>query len=283
MKYLQLITVPLMLAAGAHAETQIAFGPVRAQPGESVRLVSTSECSDGTVETTKDFKTSHGTIRFLRERDMSWTFREPTEDKSLRGMVSIANISTNSSVKMNGKEEKTEDRSPLCGKMFAITKSPAGEWKFELDGSIPQVRIHNEIDELTTYLKRRWYPERVVKLGDSWEFDPSWIRMIVEKDLKKAQMIGTMKLRQVRRTPKADIAVIDVSVRGTGGDFHPDGSETKAQLELSGQVMVNLKTMLDERLELKGDIVTSTGTVTETKKVTFPVNLVVTKSFVKGF
>jgi hypothetical protein len=279
----RLIFLTLLVAATATAATEIAFGPVRAQPGESVRLVSHSESKGGTVEITKDGRTSMGTILIVRDRDLAWTFRAPEGDGTRRGMVSVANISTSASVSVDGQEEKSEDSSPLNGRMFAMTKSPTGDWKFELDGSISRRRIQTEIDELTVYLKRQWYPERTVKVGDSWEFDPAWIRMIIEKDLPKAQTIGTMKLRQVRRNAQKDIAVIDVSVRGTGGDFRPDGSETKVQLELTGQIMVDLKTMLDESLELKGTIVTSTGKLTDSKKVTLPVNLVVTKSFVKSF
>jgi hypothetical protein len=279
----RLLFPALLVCASAHAATEIAFGPVRAQPGESIRLVSSSESKGGTVEITKDLRTSKGTIRIVRDRDLSWTFRVPEADGTRRGMVSVARISSSASVSVDGKEEKSEDSSPLNGKMFAMNKPPAGDWKFDLDGSIPLHRIQKEIDELTVYLKRQWYPERVVKVGDSWEFDPAWIRMIIEKDLPKAQTIGTMKLRQVRRTAQKDIAVIDVSVRGTGGDFRPDGTESKVQLELTGQVMVNLKTMLDEELKLEGVIITSTGKPSDSKKVTLPVNLVVTKSFVKGF
>jgi hypothetical protein len=72
-------------------------------------------------------------------------------------------------------------------------------------------------------------------------------------------------------------------VRGTGGDYRADGTESKVQLELTGQVLVDLKTMLDEELELEGIIVTSTGKPGDMKKVTLPLSLVVTKSFVKGF
>jgi hypothetical protein len=279
----RLLFPTLLVCATAHAATEIAFGPVRAQPGESIRLVSNSETKGGTAEITKDGQTSKGTIRIVRDRDMSWTFRTPEADGTLRGMVSIAKITTSSSVNIDGKEDKIEDTSPLNGKMFAMNKTPAGEWKFDLDGSIPRTRIKNEIDELTVYLKRQWYPARTVKVGDSWEFDPAWIRMIIEKDLHHAQTIGTMTIRQVRRTAQKDTAVIDVSVRSTGGEFSADGSEAKVQLDLSGQVLVNLKTMLDERLELKGVIVTSTGKLSNSKKVTLPINLVVTKSFVKGF
>ena len=263
------------------AATEVAFGPVRAQPGESVRMVSDSQCPDGVVELTHDGQTVRGSISISRERDLTWTFRTPEQDGTRRGMVNVTKIRTQASVNVGGKEEKTDDSSPLVGKMFAMTKPPGGEWKFELDGSVPMQRIQEEIDELSVYLKRQWYPEHVVKVGDSWEFDPAWVRMVIEKDLKNAKTIGTMKLRQVRHTADKQLAVIDVSVRGTGGDFQSDGSESKAQVELTGQVMVDLKTMLDERLELKGTVITSTGSLTNSKKVTLPVQLVVTKSFVK--
>ncbi|MDP3850819.1 MAG: hypothetical protein Q8Q59_09965 [Luteolibacter sp.] len=284
MKSAPLSALSLFLASALAASgAGTAFGPVRAQPGESVRMTSVSESKDGTLEVVQDGRTRKGPIRIYRERDLSWTFRAPATDGTLRGMVSISKIATFSSFTLDGKEEKSEDGSPLCGKMFAMSKAPAGDWKFELDGSIPLRRVEKEIDELTIYLKRQWYPDRVVNVGDSWEFDPAWIRMIVEKDLHKAQTIGTMKLRQIRRTARKQVAVIDISVRSTGGDFRADGSEARAQVELSGQVVVDLSTMLDESLELNGTIVTSSGTLNDSKKVTLPVHLKVNKSFVKGF
>lgn len=280
----QLIVSVLLIILASHiavAADGIAFGPVRAQPGECVRLVSRSECREGLIEITKDGKTRRETMRFNRERELSWTFREPAADGSVRGMVEVGRMDTYTTT-AGGREEKTEDRSPLNGSMFAMSRTPKGDWTFELDGTIPRQRIRNEIDELTVYLKRRWYPERVVGIGDSWEFDPAWIRMILQKDLEKAKLIGTMKLRQIRHTAKKDIAVIDISVRGSGGDFQADGTEQRAKIELKGQVMVDLKTMLDESLELEGVLETRSGNVSELKKATLPIRLVVNKSFAKG-
>jgi hypothetical protein len=283
MKCASFSVLSLVLASGLVTAAGITFGPVKAQPGQSIRLVSSSTSEGGSIEVTKGGRTSRGTIRINRDRDLSWTFRDPAADGTRRGMVSVAKISTLSSVVLDGREEKSQDASPLNGKMFAMSKSPSGDWKFELDGSVPRYRIQKEIDELTVYLKRQWYPERMVKVGDSWEFDPAWVRMIVEKDLHKAQTIGTMKLSQVRHSAQQDIAVIDVAIRSTGGDFRADGSETNVQIELTGQVMVNLRTMLDESLTLKGVIVSSSGKIGDSKKVTLPVQLVVTKSFVREF
>ena len=104
--------------------------------------------------------------------------------------------------------------------------------------------------------------------------------MIIEKDLAKAQTIGTMRLRQIRRGEKRQIAIIDVTVRSTGADFQADGSEASAAIELTGQITVNLDTMLDESLELKGTLTSNSSKPGESTKLKLPISLVVTKSFV---
>jgi len=162
-----------------------------------------------------------------------------------------------------------------------MSKTPTGDWKFELDGSVPLTRVKTEIEELTVYLKRDWYPAKAVELGEAWEFDPAWVKMILEKDLAKAKTIGTMRLRQIRRAAGRQLAVIDISIRGTGGDFQSDGTEATATVDLSGQVTVNLDIMLDESLELTGTVTTGTDRVIEATKVTLPIKLVVTKSFIR--
>lgn len=270
-----------MLALFGTASAGIVFGPVRGQPGESIRLVTHSETPGGSIQRTIAGKASSGTINIVRDRELIWTFRQAAPDGTLRGMVRVPNIRTSSRIVIDGKEESGTDESPLTGKMFAMSKAPQGDWKFELDGSLPLTRIQSEIDELKVYLKRDWYPGREVNVGDSWEFDPAWVKMVIEKDLSKAQTIGTMRLRQVRRAERRQIAVIDVTIRSTGAEYRPDGSESAASIELVGQVTVNLETMLDELLELKGTVTSGSSKPGETTRVKLPVSLVVSKSFVR--
>jgi hypothetical protein len=187
----------------ALAAEGIAFGPVRAQPGERVRLTSRSECREGVIDLTRDGKSIREVMRFYRERELSWTFREPAADGSLRGMVEVGKMDTYTTTAAGGREEK-------------------------------------------------------------------------------AQLIGTMKLRQIRHTAKKNVAVIDVSVRGSGGDFQADGTEQHAKIELKGQVMADLKTMLDESLELEGVLETRSGKLSASKKATLPMRLVVNKTFARG-
>ncbi len=266
----------------SHSATAVTFGPVRAQPGQSVRLVTHSETPGGTIQQNTAGKNTSGTLQITRDRELFWTFREPAADGSRRGMVRVGSIVTETRTRIDGKDEKATDESPLSGKMFAMTRSPKGDWKFDLDGSIPLTRIRQEIEELTVYLKRDWYPAREVKVGDSWEFDPAWVKMIIGKDLKNAQTIGTMRLRQVRSGLTGRYALLDVSVRSTGADYKADGSEVSATVELTGEVTVDLDTMLDEKLELKGMVTTRSRKPGESTTVNLPIRLKATKSFVRG-
>jgi len=281
MKSRQLLTPALLsIVMVATASGGITFGPVRAQPGESVHLLTHTEAPGGTLQKTTNGKSNSGTITMSRDRDLVWTFRAPAADGTRRGMVRVNNLSTSTVTMMHGgKAEKTNDISPLNGKMFAMSKTPRGEWKFELDGSVPYSRIQTEIDELVIYLKRNWYPDREVNVGDSWEFDPAWVKMIIRKDLTNAQTIGTMKLRQVRTSANRRIAVIDITIHSTGADFQSDGSEAQASIELTGQTVVNLETMLDESLELKGTLTTSSNKDGQSTKVKLPLKVVANKSF----
>ena len=278
----RLLALAAVITFTPAARADIRFGPVLAGAGQSVRLVSHTTTIGGTVQCVKDGRVSNGKIQYARDRDLTWTFRNPASDGSLRGMVTVAKITTTSTTTIDGQNEKSDESSPLNGKMFSMSKAVKGDWKFELDGSVPRRQIDSEISELTLYLKRQWYPQRSVKPGESWEFDPAWIRMLIERNLQDAQTIGTMNLRQVRHNEKGSWAVITVSVRSTGGDFRADGSESSAQIELSGEVLVNLKTMLDESLELKGTVISRTGKPGETKTVTMPVHLEVTKTLVNN-
>lgn len=263
------------------ARAGITIGPVRGKPGESVRLVTHSETTGGTIEKTVSGKTSRGTIEIVRDRELIWTFREPATDGTLRGMVRVPKTTTATKIVLDRKADSLNQVSPLTGKMFSMTKPPKGDWSFELDGTVPLSQIQAEIEEMKNYLKRDWYPARELKLGDTWEFDPAWIKMIIERDLDKAKTIGTMSLRQIRNSATNQSAVIDIAIHSSGGDFRKDGSEVTATVELSGQVVINLGTMLDESLTLKGTITSTTDRVSEISKLTLPISLVVTKSFVR--
>jgi len=84
-----------VLSTAANASpTEVVFGPFRGQPGQNLRLVSHSESKDGSLKVTRDGVTQTGSIQFVRERDLTWTFRAPEEDGTSRGMVTVAMMNT---------------------------------------------------------------------------------------------------------------------------------------------------------------------------------------------
>ena len=267
----------LLTPAGAG----IVFGPLHGKPGESVRLVTHSQTHGGTIEKTVSGKTSRGSLEIIRDRELIWTFREPAADGTRRSMVRVPKMTTTTKTVIRGKENKTNEASALTGKMFAMSKTAKGDWTFQLDGSVPLSQTQADIEEMQVYLKRDWFPSRELKLGDSWEFDPAWVKTIIERDLDKAQTIGTMSLRQIRNSADHPMAVVDIAIHCAGGDLRNDGSEVAAAVELTGQIVVNLETMLDESLTLKGTISIATDRVSESSKVVLPISLVATKSFVR--
>ena len=100
------------LAAG------ITFKPLRAQAGESIRLVTHSETDGGTIQQSFSGKVQNGSISVTRDRELIWTFRNPSPDGTRRGMVRVPGISTTTETVINGKEDKKTDTSPLSGKML---------------------------------------------------------------------------------------------------------------------------------------------------------------------
>ena len=280
-KYWMACMVPLLGAWSAVSADEISFGVLRAQPGQKIHLESRVVAAGGTIEREVEGGVEKGEIGFTRTRDLTWTFRAPAADGTRRGMVNIKSMNTETTVRMAGRDERIEDPSPLNGRMISMSKSPAGDWVFELDGSLKTLRIEREVEELTRYLKRKWYPEHPVKMGDSWEFDPVWLKATIEKDLQSAQTIGTMRLRQIRHSAEGRTALISISVESTGGDFRADGTEASAHLALKGEVSVDLETMLEKQLTLSGTIATRSGTVGRFVTTRVPIELTITKKFVR--
>lgn len=271
-----------LVAIGGVSAAPITFGPVKAQPGESIRLVASSNAISGTITRWIGAKPKTGQIDISRDRELHWTFREPEADGTRRGLVKAVRLSSSETLKFGDQEEKSEHVSTLTGKLFTMTKPPTGEWEFKLDGGTLGVDGHKDIDELKSYLKREWFPDHPVKTGDSWEFDPAWIKSVIERDLGDALTIGTMTLSEVRKSATRSTATIGITIRSNGEGFQADGALSEASVDLKGKMVVNLETMLDESLELEGTVTKTTRETKDTTKVSLPVRIVVTKDLFKA-
>ena len=279
--YLTAFYFAIITVSGVSANP-ITFAPVKVQPGESIRLVASSNAANGTITKWIGAEPRSGQIDMSRDKELHWTFRAPEADGTRRGMVKAVRLSSSETLKIGGQEEKSEYVSTLTGKLFTMTKPPVGEWEFKLDGAALGVDGRKDINELKSYLKRQWFPDHPVKTGDSWEFDPAWIKSVIERDLGDALTIGTMTLSEVRKSTTRSTATIGITIRSSGEGFQKDGSLSEASVDLKGKMVVNLETMLDESLELEGTVTKTTRETKDTTKVTLPVRIVVTKSLFKA-
>ncbi len=125
-------------------------------------------------------------------------------------------------------------------------------------------------------------PDHEVQVGQSWEFDPRWIKLVVQRDLRDALAVGTMTLREIRRTRVAQTAVLDVAVRSSGTTTTAAYRETSATVDLKGRAVVNLLTMLDESLEIGGVVHSETSDGSRRTIVNLPLQLTVTKKLEPG-
>lgn len=247
------LTAAAILATGS-ATAGVTFGPPRLEPGQTVRLVVQSDVKKGRVESSSPTGNSGGTIKILRERDIVFTVQRPAADGARRAMLRVPRFESTTTINLGGAPDTTTERSPLVGMQLAAVQDADGKWTFTGNGQTIDHQAKAELEELTAYQSRDWFPDRELQIGDSWEFDPAWLRLVVQRDLRNAQMIGTMKLRQVRRTRASQTAIVDISVESSGAKTDAVGRSTGATVSLQGEARINLQTMLDEAVELTGTI-----------------------------
>ena len=78
------------------------------------------------------------------------------------------------------------------------------------------------------------------------------------------------------------MAIINISVRSTEAKLHSGASSGQGTVDLSGQVTINLDTILNDSLELNGTVTNSARKGGETTHMTLSSRLLATKSFVRG-
>lgn len=278
---LSLLSSLTLAFAAPVSSTEYTFGKVIAKPGEKIHMVSHMESAETSVEKQLNGLLSSGSITSSRDIDLTWTFRQPDENGTRRAMVKIQNFSQSTTASFAGKNQTDTSPSPLCDKLLEVSKPTNREWKFSLDNSLPYYRVEHELDVLTLYLKRSWYPDYPVKLGDSWEFDPILIQALITKDFKNAKTLGTMRLRQIKHTETATYATIDITINASGANFSSDGTAKDSAIQLSGSMTLNLSTMLEESIEIKGSIHSKISTGIDQFDTKLPVTLKVTKAFVR--
>lgn len=271
-----------VLALSAAAPAGVQFGPPILQPGERIRLIARTVSNQGTLETRSPDGNTRAAMEYLREREVLWTLQERAPDGSQSVMVRLPRFATVSTLTVNDRPDVRTEISPLTDKLLSATRDKAGKWVFTTDGRVLGPRDREVVEELSAYQDRAWFPEREVQVGESWEFDPKWIKLLIQRDLRDALAVGTMTLREVRRTRSAQTAMVDILIRSSGTQTTASYRETNATVQLRGRAVINLLTMLDESLELEGTIHSETSDGSRRTILDMPVRLSAVKKVEPG-
>jgi hypothetical protein len=271
-----------LMLVGGPAAAGVTFGPIKLQPGQRVRMIARSLADNGRVETRGPDGNTSARMTVERAREIVWTIQERAANGTPRVMIRLPQFVTISTLVVNNRPDVRTEISPLTDKLLAATRNQEGKWEFVSDGRVLGKRDQELVEELAAYQDRAWFPEREVQVGDSWEFDPKWIKLVVQRDLRDALAVGTMTLREVRLTRAAQTAAVELVIRSSGTKLTSSYRETAAIVDLRGRAVVNLQTMLDESLELEGMIHSESSDGSRRTIVDLPVRLSVTKKVEPG-
>lgn len=236
-----------------------------------VRIQSVNQSSGGQVRT-DGVEGASATVSMTRTRQFERRFLPD----ALGGKLHYRILRDSIVSQLDG--ETTPTRGPLDGKLVVGTRNGAGNWVFDIEGAPAVGEQVAELDLLGAFENKRWLPGRVVKVGDSWDFTPRFIRHSLRRDLPGSEAVGVMKLREVGKAADGSRqAVIDCVIRG-GGQQAAGDKVRQADANLSGVMTVNLDRPGELSIRLRGTLVSGArvGSAGSTARMPLTMNLSMT-------
>ncbi|MEM1084445.1 MAG: hypothetical protein AAGI48_09990 [Verrucomicrobiota bacterium] len=239
-------------------------------PELPLRIQTSTIAKGGRASSTVPTGTTSQTIDITRKRHIERTMR----NDALGGEVTYRILQDVITTAVNGKTENKTG--PLEAKSPKARKNGAGNWTFSLEGTALG-EAADDLEMLGAFENRKWLPERKVAIGESWNFEPSFIRRSLQRDIPNPQVTGVMKLREIGTAPDGTRqAIIDCFIRGGGRSETPTGATVTAETGLVGNLTVNLDQPGRMRFYLNGKLATGVAKPGDSAKVMMPLNLSVT-------
>jgi hypothetical protein len=237
-------------------------------PNLALKIESSTVAKGGRAETTGAAGTTQQSIDITRERLI---YRTLLPD-AIGGEVSYRILRDAITTSINGSSKSKTGG--LEGKTAKALKNGAGNWTFSLADAIAYGEAADDLEMLGAFENRKWLPGRKVAIGESWNFNPSFIRRALQRDVPNPQVIGIMKLRKVEKARDGTRqAIIDCYIRGGGDTTLADGSVADAETGLAGNLTVNLDQPARMRFYLSGKLDTGTTQGTQTARATIPLSM----------
>jgi hypothetical protein len=275
MKIGKIISLVCLVALAQSSSAEYVQGrPVRfqhfVQKFEEVVMVRvSSDASPGVLTISQGNDLKEGTISIDWRQLLERRLRLKNGVKELR--YRVLQDRTVRDLELEGKKDKKTIESPLVGETVTGMQDATGSWRLFLDHSSGAEQAVL-MDELESYEKRRWFIEDAVNVGDSWDFSPSFIKHIMERELKGAKVEAKMTLKKVKQVNTIPVAVLSFYIRSLGVSLESDAS-----ISLNGEVEIDLRNMFDYKIAMAGTMTTASTHKGVTTVVKSPIKYLVTK------
>lgn len=209
--------------------------------GQTMRTIMETVTEKGTIQILNSEQAGSGEMFIQRVRIFEIS-------KTKKGLLyKIQKNDSVASLLWKKEDIPSETKSTLVGRPITALKQN-DQWILQLAEGNASPEQAEEIKAFEAYANRDWLPQKPVKIGESWTFEPNFISHVIHKDLKNADTVGTLTLLAV----EDGNALISVKIKGGGSDVDEKGSISKAEVDLTGSVLYSLETGLEIALDLKG-------------------------------
>jgi hypothetical protein len=237
-------------------------------PRIALKIESSTVAKGGRAETTGATGRTTQSIDITRERLIQRTM----QPDAIGGEVSYRILRDAITTAVNGSQ--AAKTGGLEGKTAKARKNGAGNWAFSLPDGSAYGEAADDLEMLGAFENRKWLPGRKVAIGESWNFNPTFIRRALQRDVPNPQIIGIMTLRKIDKAPDGTKqAIIDCYIRGGGDKTMTDGAVADAEAGLGGTLSVNLDQPGRMRFYLSGTLNTGASKGSDSARALMPLNM----------
>ena len=143
-----------------------------------------------------------------------------------------------------GETEQDSERGPLHG-CTVIGQKAGSNWAFQLAKGRPDADQSAALMELAGNYAPAIYPDRRLRIGESWEVDAAAVRRWLGHDLIRSEGKARLTFRGLVEFAGERCAVIGASIDAIGQLEDPDGNLLELGIGLEGTIHRSLESHLD--------------------------------------
>lgn len=225
-------------------------GEPEPKPGRTWREVTEAVMKDGTMNMAMGDQQMNGTCD---STESTIATAEELKDGKVR-LIIEKEVSSNS-ITLGGRTQSNDEQGPLVG-IPLIAEKTNGKWTFRLEKGQPTPEQQEELDGLADdkAIDAEIYPDRKIKVGESWSMSPKAIAHLMGEDTPNASGKGTLTLKDIVEHNGQRCALIELDFEGSGTMTDDSGVAVQMTMAMKGDIYRSLEMFEDIKADLKGNI-----------------------------